>query len=197
MLKQNFLYKMYCIAAKMLLLADVDEYSFANADPSYSGKASKCHGDYYLNMPQLWGFGCRWSRDFLVCSMKTNNIQTVYICYIFCYSGRGGKCHGDYYIGDYYLNMPQLGGFGVGGTRTLSLFSEDKLHTDLLQLLHFVSWTFLYIRCKLTIICNDYNFVIIGGTADWWYDNLWCNSRDPAARCWQRGSSSFHRKNDR
>ena len=24
-----------------------------------------------------------------------------------------------------------------------------------------------------------------------------CNSRDPAARCWQRGSSSFHRKNDR
>ena len=23
------------------------------------------------------------------------------------------------------------------------------------------------------------------------------NSRDPAARCWQRGSSSFHRKNDR
>ena len=23
------------------------------------------------------------------------------------------------------------------------------------------------------------------------------NSRDPTARCWQRGSSSFHRKNDR
>ena len=42
----------------MLLLADVDEYSFANADSSYSGKAGKCHGDYYyLNMPQLWGFG--------------------------------------------------------------------------------------------------------------------------------------------
>ena len=26
---------------------------------------------------------------------------------------------------------------------------------------------------------------------------LHINSRDPAARCWQRGSNSFHRKNDR
>ena len=30
-------------------------------------------------------------------------------------------------------------------------------------------------------------------TPFWWARN----SRDPAARCWQRGSSSFHRKNDR
>ena len=54
MSRHNFLYKMYWTSAKVLLLANVDEYSFANAsDTRQMWKWLKEHYRYFLQNKKI------------------------------------------------------------------------------------------------------------------------------------------------
>ena len=69
------------------------------------------------------------------------------------------------------------------------LFSNPKTHRT--QHITRTNWindkkSYLSTSCILCVGVRE--------STDW--VTLQINSRDPAARCWQRGSSSFHRKND-